>query len=116
MAMDAGARDRYVLIQQQTVSAGGSHFPVGTWTDLDSVWMNKRDAGASERFKAAQISAYFDTTWGLTYREDMDPEIVDVTKTRRLVYKGRTYDITSARQLDRNAEIELLTLAGGKVA
>jgi hypothetical protein len=41
----------------------------------------------------------------------MDPDLLDVPKRRRLVYKGRTYDIVAAGQIGRNEGVELLTLA-----
>jgi SPP1 family predicted phage head-tail adaptor len=116
-AMEPGERDRAVVIQQVTDSIGSAGSPVETWTTLDAqVWMRKLDASQAERFRAAQLSAPFDTQWEMGYRDDMDPELVDVTKVRRLVYQGRVYDIVSASQIGRREGIELLTLAKGKVA
>lgn len=110
--MEPGERDRAVTIQQLTESAGSSGFPVETWATLVTpVWMRKLDVGSQERFAAAQLSAPYETQWEMGYRTDMDPELVNVPKTRRLLYGGRTYDITGASQIGRREGIELLTVA-----
>lgn len=111
--MEPGERDRAVTIQHLTESAGSSGFPVETWTTLKTpVWMRRLDASPRERFQAGQLSAPLDTQWEMGYRADMDPELVDVQKKRRLIYQGRVHDITGASQIGRREGIELLTLAG----
>lgn len=113
--MEAGERDTYVTIQRLTDSEGTSGFPVETWTSLASVWMRKMDASGSERFRASQLAASVDTQWEMGYRADMDPDLVDVPKHRRLVYQGRIYDITFASQIGRREGVELITVAGARV-
>ena len=115
--MDPGQRDRAVTIQQLTEGVDASGAPTETWTTLVTpVWMRKRDLRQDERFKASQLSAPVETMWEMPYRTDMDPESVDVPKTRRLLYQQRTYDIVGASQIGRREGIELMTLAGSKVA
>ncbi len=88
--MESGERDRPVTIQQLTESQGTSGYPVEGWTTLAApVWMRRMDMRQSEKFAAAQLSAPVDTQWEMGWRSDMDPETVDVAKTRRLSYKGR---------------------------
>ncbi len=114
--MKAGPRDREVTIQQLTDSDGTSGYPVESWTDLLPVeWMCKLAVTGSERFRAAQLSAAIDTRWQMNYREDMDPDAIDVPKKRRLLYQGRIFDITSAIEIGRQEGIELVTLAAAKV-
>jgi head-tail adaptor len=105
----AGRRYTLVAIQQLTSETSGG-FPVETWTTLGSWWLNKRDLRADERFVANRESAFAETQWHGPYRADMDPELVDVAKVRRLVYQGKTHDIVAAALIERRA-IELLTLA-----
>lgn len=114
--LNAGCLDREVVIQQLTESAGTSGFPVESWSTLDTVWMEKMAVTGSERFRAAQLSAPIQTRWQLHYRADMDPDLVDVPKSRRLLYLGRVYDITSAEEIGRQEGIELMTLASSEVA
>ncbi len=112
----AGQRRRLVLIQQAVESAGASGFPVTTWTTLASDWMSRRDTRADERYAKDQPTSFTETSWNMPYRADMDPELVDVPRLRRLVYEGRTYDIRSASPIGWKQAIELVTLAQTKVA
>jgi len=73
--------------------------------------MHVRGATGDERFRAEQFSAQAMTHWEMEYRDDMDPELVDVPKQRRLNYLGRIYNITAARQIGRQEAIELDTQA-----
>jgi head-tail adaptor len=110
----AGLRDKRVTIEQLSVEASGG-FPTETWISLAVEWMSKAELGADERFASNQESAFAETAWGLAYRADMDPDLLDVPKKRRLVYQGRIFDIVAANPIGRERGIELLTLAGGWV-
>lgn len=108
--LTAGALDREVTIQQLEEATSG--YPVETWSELVSgVWMSKYDMRGSERFVASQNAARFDTRWNLQWRDDMDPDLLDVPKTRRLLYRGRAYDIVQAVELGRQEGIALYTIA-----
>lgn len=113
--LNAGTLDREVTIEQlQTEGAPG--YPVESWVTLEAgVWMSKQDIRGNERFRASQLSANFDTRWQLQWRDDMDPNVIDVPKTRRLVFAGRTYDITAAMEIGRQEGVELLTIASANV-
>lgn len=108
----AGERDAYVTIHAITQGTeDDSSFPTETPSELTKTWMQKIDVRGSERFAAGQLSSPFDTIWRLDYRTDMDPDVIDVPKTRRLVHKGRTYDIVRAGFAVPRMVIELETLA-----
>lgn len=108
----AGERDAYVTIQQIAQSSeDDSSFPMEDPTELTKTWMQKIDVRGSERFAAGQLSSPFDTIWRMDYRPDMDPDVIDVPKTRRLIHKGRTYDIVRAGFAAPRMVIELETLA-----
>ncbi len=111
MPLNAGDLDREVTIQQLADSDGSSGFPVETWTTLDTVWAQKTLANGSERFKTAQLAAALVVGWNMYWRDDLDPDSVDVPKTRRLLYQGRVYDITYASEIGRREGIELMTIA-----
>jgi head-tail adaptor len=110
--LDAGRRDRVITIEQLAESAGSSGYPVEGWSTLAAgMPASKEDANPRERKIAEHMSARFDTTWQIGYRLDMDPDLVDVPKTRRIVYAGRVFDIVAARQIGRRAAVELDTIA-----
>lgn len=115
MFPDAGKRDRFLTVQQRpttdAVDAAGA--PSETWTTLYQGYFERMPIGGRERFDANQLTAPYDTRWRGHYRADMDRDLVDVPKLRRLVYKSRVYDIVDAQTIGRNEGIELLTLAGG---
>lgn len=116
MPMEAGKRDRMVTLEQLTESTGTSRIPVRTWTTLvDGMPASKQDISGRERMVADQLAARYDTRWEINYRPDMDPDLVDVPKTRRVVFSGRVFDIVSATQIGRRAGIELMTLAGSRI-
>lgn len=109
--LNAGTLDREVEIQQLTESTTAG-YPVETWETLDDlVWMSKVDTRGREAFRGAQLSATYDTRWEMHWREDMDPDVIDVPKMRRLLYRGRVHDITAAIELGRQEGIALLTIA-----
>lgn len=95
---------------EPSVDAAGA--PTDDWTTLAiNVFASKYDLRGTERLRAMGMTASFDTIWNIGYRADMDPELLDVPKLRRLEYKGRAYDIVHATQHERMASIELMTLA-----
>lgn len=112
-AIASGKRDKWVTIQQMPAedAAEGSGVPSEVWTDLVSLWMSKHDQRADERFVAHQESAYYETQWGMPYRPDMDPDLLNVPKLRRLLCEGRVHNIRAASQIGRRDGIELITLA-----
>lgn len=112
----SGQRDRLVTIQALTESTGASRYPVESWADLVTVWAHKEDIGARERFIAEQHSAPYDTRWSLPWDARMDPDTVDVRKTRRLIVGSRVHDIVAAKELGRRQGIAVETLAGGLVS
>lgn len=111
--MEPGERNKAVTIQQSTDSTATSGFPKEPWTTLASpVWMRKLDLKGDERFKADQVTASYQTQWEMGYRADMDPELVNVPKSRRLVYQSRVHMIVQASVIGSREGIELLTMAG----
>lgn len=118
MPSDAGQRNRHVTLETlSTETAGSDSFPVETWTTLPgNWWASKRDLRGRERLVNGQNASAFEVVWGFEYAAAIDPELVDVQKTLRIVYQGRTYDIVGAAMLGLRQGIELMTLASGRVA
>ena len=111
----SGRRDAAVTIQRLTEGVGASGAPTEAWTTLARVQMNRLDVRADEHFTANQESAFVNTIWQMPYMADMDPDAVDVQKSRRLVYSGRSFDIRAAVNIGRMKGIELHTLAGSRI-
>lgn len=113
--MDPGERDRRITLEQRPVedTADTSGVPIdGPWTTLASdVPAAKSGISGYERFKADQLSARADVRFEIGWREDMDPNTLDVPKLRRIVHDGRTYDITSGDEIGRRDGIELMAMA-----
>lgn len=111
--MESGERNKAVKIQQLTEDTAESQFPKESWTTLaNPVWMRRMTMKASERFAAGMETGADTVQWEMGYRPDMDPELVDVVKKRRLSYQGRTYDIVSASLIGQREGVELMTLSG----
>jgi hypothetical protein len=113
--LSAGKRDHVVRLEQfaaADVADPTSGEPVETWTTLEK-HMPVARIGVSgwERFKENQVTARFDDAWEMNYRADMDPDLVDLPKRRKMVYEGRELDIVYGQVIGRRAGIVVLTLA-----
>jgi hypothetical protein len=122
LAVSAGQRDCLVTILEVTDETAPSGYPaeaVDVETALPSVYMAKtrelRSDLNAERYAGDQMTARTYTKWTMPYRRDMDPDRVDVPKTKRLRYLGRDYDIIDAEQTVRGREIVLTTLSSSLV-
>lgn len=111
--MEPGDRDRRVTIQYRRDGTSTTDFPVDDWdtTRSRTVWMGRADLRGAEKLAATGVQASYDARWTMGYREDMDPDLVDVPKGRRLVYQGRVLDIVWAQHIGRKDGIELGTIA-----
>jgi len=117
IAQPAAARDKLVTIQQSSDAVDAGGHPSESWATLAQVWMSKEDVGATEKYENGQVSAPFDSVWEMPYLDSMDPERVNVPKLRRLLYRGRFYDIQEALLLQRHEgrAIRLKTLAASTI-
>jgi SPP1 family predicted phage head-tail adaptor len=108
-----GTRTAEVRLEQRVEAASG--FPIETWAPLRTLWMQKVDLIGSEALRADQLSARYDVRFIGPYAPELDPELVDVPATQRLLHRGRVYDIVSAAVVGHFAGIEYhaLTHSGG---
>lgn len=115
---DPGERNRIITIEQRTATdaVGGSGTPVAAFTVLvQNMPAARKDLSGRESWQNATESARFDTRFEINYRLDMDPELIDVPKLRRLVVSGRVYNIVSASVIGQKEGIELSTIAESTV-
>lgn len=85
------------------------------WTNIGAEFMGREPLKGMERLQAGQIASRYDSRWLMPYRADMDPDLVDVPKDRRLVFGGRVQEIVSAQHVGRKEGVELTTMATTKV-
>ena len=98
--MNSGTMDRRVTIQQKTILVNTLGEQVETLVDVATVWANKRDMSARERFTAQQRLADVDTAFKIYYRRDLNPRSV-------VVCEGITYDVRSVLELGRREGLVL---------
>jgi head-tail adaptor len=117
--LNLGTMVHHVTIQRLTDGVDNSGAPQETWATLTTAWMARRQTRSGrvdEQFTADQLSSGSITEWTMRYLASMDPDIVDVPKSRRLLYLGRAYDILTAENMDRKVGIVIRTLSHSKVA
>lgn len=114
--LHAGRRDRLVTIRQLTEGVdANSGEPTETWTPLVcDMPTSKTDVSGDEEFKADQVSARFDTEWGMGWHDDMDPDRFDVPKVRDLQFGQRVFDIVECVEVGRKAGLIIRTIASTK--
>lgn len=110
--MEAGERDRQVTVEQLAQTREpGTGAPMENWTALATVYAGRFDDRGTEQFTTGQLSAVAITRWEIGYRADCDPELIDVTKVRRLNYQGRLFDILASSLIGRREGIEFTARA-----
>lgn len=116
LPLQPGRLDRRVTIQIVTDDADAAGVPVDSLETLATVWMGREPLSGAEKWQSNQEAATFDAKWLMAYRADMDPDLLDVPKSRRLVYQGRGMDIVSAEHLGMKDAIALMTRASTQVS
>jgi hypothetical protein len=111
-----GQRTYLVQVQQLSETVWPSGFPGESWSALGSPrWMSRENSltfdGQGEQFKSGQISARSYDTWQVPYSSDLDPDLVNVPKTRRLLFAGTVFDVIQASVIPPSRQIQLVTLA-----
>lgn len=101
LPIEPGHLDRRVTIQQATNGVDEAGAPLQVWTTLATVWMGRDHIRGMERVQAGMAQSAYDARWLMHYRADMDPDLVDVPKDRRLVFGGRVHEIVGAQHVGR---------------
>jgi len=116
--INPGELNRVITFQTQTSVTGSGGFPTDVWVDSFDVMARKVDLRGDERFSAGQLSSPFDTMWQTWYREDLDPDLIDVQKEFRIVHRSRIYDIVRVAPIEMwsmRHGIEIETIAKGRI-
>jgi SPP1 family predicted phage head-tail adaptor len=105
--MRAGPLDRRITLQRATRAQDATGQEVETWATLAEVWGSKRDVSDSERVAAAEVSAEITTRFQIRW----DSSWSDLNPKDRVVYNGRTYDISSVKEIGRREGLEITAAA-----
>lgn len=98
--MQLGALDRYITIQQATVSQDASFQEIKTWSTFAQTWAGKTDIRPRDRFGADQVIEEEVTTFRMHW-------ISGVTTEMRIVDDGKTYEIIGVVELKRRAGLDV---------
>jgi SPP1 family predicted phage head-tail adaptor len=80
---------------------------VETWADLIIVWVKVNQVTDVEQYRAQEIGASVDTRFTIRYAS----EVAGVGPLDRVAFKGRDYNITGVREIDRNLWLEISAVA-----
>lgn len=105
--MQAGKLDRRITIQQESTFTRDSFgAKLSSWSDLATVWAEKRDLTARELFQAGQVYADVTTMFRIRYISGIDPKM-------RVSFESRYYNIRSVIDpTDQHRELQLLCSGG----
>ena len=96
--------DRFITIEEFTSVQDAFGQETETWTEFATVWAEKVDIKARERFAAAQDIAEETTRFRLRYLLGVSPKM-------RIVDDGKTYDIEGIAELGRRVGMEITATA-----
>ena len=82
-----------VTLQQATTTTDAFGGTIETFTDVGEVWARVEPVKSTERVVAGGVASIDDVLVHIRHRDDVAP-------TWRLVWKGSTYSIRGARNLD----------------
>lgn len=96
--MESPKLDRRITLQRaSSTQDAGSGESVTSWSDLATVWASRRRASARETLAAAEISGEVSDVFEIRY----DSAWSDLDVRDRLIFEGRTYEITSVDEIQR---------------
>lgn len=111
LPLEPGLLDHRVMVQRATDGVDAAGAPTASWVSIGTFSMGRESIKGMERVQAGFAQSSYDARWTMHYRADMDPDLVDVPKKRRLVFRGRVQEIVAAQHLGRQQGIELTTKA-----
>lgn len=101
--MRAGRLDRRITIQGKSITQSDSGEEVVTWGVVATVWAEKIENRGDERFAARQIVGHAVRTFRFRWSDTVS----EVSTEHRIVFDGRSFDITDVREIGRREGIEV---------
>lgn len=105
--MEAGALDRRITLQQYGITYDGDNQPIEGFTDLATVWASVQHASDGERVRAAEVGATITIRFQIRYSS----VVATVNPKDRVVYDGKTFDISAVKELGRREGLEISAAA-----
>lgn len=107
----AGQRDHLIAMVKQVDSvASGSGYTKKTDSTRYEFFAERIDMWSQERVVGGpQVSARMETQWKMPFRDEIDPETVDVPGSFKLVQGSRTHDIIGAQRIGRKVGVLITT-------
>ena len=96
--MSAGELDRRITIQRATLTRNEFNELIETWTDFVTISAKRREASASESYRAQEIGAEITARFTIRWSSD----VKDVNPRDRVSFDDRLYNITAVRDVGRN--------------
>ncbi len=104
---DIGKLDRRITIQRATITYNEFNEAIETFGDYATVWAMRQDATAGESYRAQEVGAQITTRFTIRWSAHMR----DVNPADRILFDGRSYNITATREMGRNRWIEIDAVA-----
>jgi head-tail adaptor len=111
----AGQRDLLITIERLVEIDPDSDFPTEDWKQPFQLWASREYVSLEERAQSAQLMASAVVRWEVPYTEALDPDAIDVSNKRRVVYQARVYNIIAAEMRPRSEGRSIVLTTQAKV-
>jgi SPP1 family predicted phage head-tail adaptor len=102
-----GKLDRRIVLERATVTQNDFNEDVESWGDLAEIFAGRRDASASESYRAQEVGGQITVRFTIRWSS----QVADLNPRDRLRYGGRIYNITAVRETQRNRWLEVDAVA-----
>lgn len=108
----AAILNRVITLQRVTISRNGLGEGVETWATLATRKAARADVSAAEAFRAQEVGAQLGTRFTVRY----SGTLASLNPRDRLLFDGRTYNITGVREKQRGRWIEIDAICRDDIA
>ncbi len=105
--IQGGELDRRIVILRSAPVTNAYNEPVETFAAWKSFSAKRRDASASESYRAVEVGAQISTRFTVRYSSQTST----ITPKDRIAFGDHQYNITGVRQVGRNRWIEIDAVA-----
>ncbi len=99
--------DRRITLQKYGITYNADNEPIEGFTDLATVWASVQYASDGERVRAAEVGATITIRFQIRYSST----VAGVNPKDRVVYDGKTFDVSAVKELGRREGLEISAAA-----